>query len=203
MKDIARDRPVVPEDDLLRSVYCSEDCQKASVAQSLSLLIGKDVPLPVEMPGMPPIPKDERAAAQKELVEEWQKSQSSAFLMTAKLAAMQVLAELSKVLGLDAIRMYMPAVCVDGEYTIFDHLERLRFVESAAPEGEHEKLKQVLNTSLPFLDDIHNDERHSNYRAKVVYNSLGISFDGGREDKVCNHAHMCYSGAEYFIVWLQ
>ena len=190
MKDVAKDRPVVPEDDLLRSVYCSEDCQRASNAQSLSLLIGNDVPLPVEMPGMPPIQKDERAAAQKNLADQWFQSQSSAFLMTAKLAAMQVLAELSKVLGLDAIRSQMPEACVNGEYTIFDHLERLRFVESTAPEGEHEKLKGVLNTSLPFLEDIHNDERHSNYRAKVVYNSLGVVFEHGRNDKVCTYVLM-------------
>lgn len=185
MRDIAADRPIVPEDDRLRSVYCSEACQRAADTQSLSLLIGKEVPLPVEMPGMPPIEKDKRSAAQQAFADLWQQSQSSAFLMTAKLAAMQVLAELSKVLQLDAIKSQMPDVCVKGEYTIFDHLERLRFTETPAPQGEHEALKNVLNTSLPFLDDIHNDERHSNYRAKLAYNSLGVAFGDNRSDKAC------------------
>ena len=134
---------------------------------------------------MPPIDKAKRSAAQQKLVDLWQSSQSSEFLMTAKLCAMQLLVELSKVLGLEAIKSQMPESCVNGEYTIFDHMERLHFTETPAPEGEHEVLKNTLTASLPFLDEIHTDERHTSYRAKLSYNSIGIVHGDGRNDKAC------------------
>ena len=63
---------------------------------------------------------------------------------------------------------------------------RLRYVETEVAQQERTFLSNVLASALPGLERLLGDERHDILKRKMRYNSIGITFNGGRDDKVRN-----------------
>lgn len=154
--------------------------------QSQNLLFGDEPPFPANLGlELPTNGEEERQKAQAVFVKHWETTGSSTLMLQARISAMQTIAELAKVIPQAAVlKAELPEVAVDSEYTVNDHLERLRYIDVSLPDGEYEALKNLLHTTLPFLADSHSDERHSTMKGKMAYNAIGICFGGGRNDKV-------------------
>lgn len=64
------------------------------------------------------------------------------------------------------------------EYNLFDHIERLRFLEvrpSVAEEKEIELLKTTLGSRIPGIEEFINEERYLTLKGKLLYNAYGLS----------------------------
>ena len=72
----------------------------------------------------------------------------------------------------------------NDENSDYDHMERLRYVETEATQEEKTLLSDVLASALPGLDRLLGEDRHDILKGKMRYNSIGVSFSGGRDDKV-------------------
>jgi import receptor subunit TOM20 len=71
-------------------------------------------------------------------------------------------------------------------YSFYDHIERLRFLEileTPAEVEEMEALKKVLQSAMEGLEQFVGD-RYALIKGKMAYNSIGVCFSGGRDDKV-------------------
>jgi len=66
----------------------------------------------------------------------------------------------------------------------YDHMERLRYVDTEVTQEEKTLLTDVLASALPGLERLLGDDRHNVLKGKMRYNSIGVGFNGGRDDKV-------------------
>lgn len=80
----------------------------------------------------------------------------------------------------------------NDENSDYDHMERLHYVDTEVTQDETTLLSNVLATALPGLERLLGDDRHDILKGKVRYNSIGISFNGGRDDKVRRHSWMAF-----------
>ncbi|KAH8113219.1 MAS20-domain-containing protein [Phellopilus nigrolimitatus] len=176
---------VAPDSDRLKSVYCSKECQNRSNVQSQDLLFNEKNPLPTEFAiDIPLSTKEARPKAQDAFANYWRSSGSSGLLLVARFVSMQIIAELAKALPQAAgMKAQLPEMCIGGEYSVYDHIERLRFVDVSLPDDEHKTLKDLLLATLPFLEDAHSDERHAVFRGKMAYNAIGVCLAEGRDDE--------------------
>lgn len=80
-------------------------------------------------------------------------------------------------------------------YSLFDHLERLRFIDTEVSEEERLLLAKVLETGLPGIEALLQDDRYASLRSKIRYNIIGVFYETGRDDKVIEfctaHLHSC------------
>lgn len=83
-------------------------------------------------------------------------------------------------------------VPANDENSDYDHMERLRYVDTEVTQEEKTLLSNVLAAALPGLERLLGEDRHEILKGKMRYNSIGVSFNGGRDDKVrhdiCMHA---------------
>lgn len=178
--------PIRPESDRLHSVYCSSDCQTQHKAHSQTLLFTLESPLPAAMaPEMGGMTRENRENAQKAFVEYLVQTKKAAPELVARFVARQVSAETAKMLPREMLPGVAPEpVLTDGgEYSLYDHLERLRYLEVNPADHEARVLKDVLQTALPGLEQFLTEERHATFIGKMSYNSYGVYFGEGREDK--------------------
>ncbi|THH11720.1 hypothetical protein EW145_g459 [Phellinidium pouzarii] len=175
-REVEKDSGISPASDRLGSVYCSEKCQRQCDVQSQDLLFNDKNPLPVEFAiDIPQSAKEARPKTQDAFIDYWRKSGSSGLLLVARLVAMQIISELAKALPQAAsMKAELPEMIVSSEYTVYDRMERLRFVDVAIPENEHKTLQDLIMSTLPFLEDVHTDERHAAFRRKIAYNAIGV-----------------------------
>ncbi|KAG1806501.1 uncharacterized protein HD556DRAFT_1322289 [Suillus plorans] len=178
--------PIRPESDRLHSVYCSSDCQTQHNAHSQTLLFTLESPLPAAIaPEMKGAQREERENAQKAFVEYLIQTKRAAPELVARFVARQVSAETAKMLP----RGILPGVASEpvltdgGEYSLYDHLERLRYLEVNPADHETRVLKDVLQTALPGLEQFLTEDRHATFIGKMSYNSYGVYFGEGRENK--------------------
>lgn len=176
----------MPESDRLGSIYCSETCQTRHGIQSQDLLFSDRSPLPAEIAvDLPQAAVEDRPKTQDALAKFWRESGSSGLLLVARLVALQVIAELAKALPTAGdMKAQLPELSINDQYTVYDHFERLRFIDVDVPEEEFQTLRSLLLATLPFLEDAHTDERHGMFRGKIAYNAIGIYFGEGRDNKV-------------------
>ena len=73
----------------------------------------------------------------------------------------------------------------DGSYSCGDHLERLRFLEGKVSDDEVRLLKSLIAAVLPGAEESIDAEQYAMLVGKMAYNLIGITPDGGRDDKVC------------------
>ncbi|KAG1782985.1 hypothetical protein EV702DRAFT_235764 [Suillus placidus] len=178
--------PIRPESDRLHSVYCSSNCLTQHKAHSQTLLFTLESPLPAAMaPEMGGTLREERENAQKAFVEYLIQTKKAAPELVARFVARQVSAETARMLppGILPGIASEPVLTDGGEYSLYDHLERLRYLEVNPAEHETRVLKDVLQTALPGLEQFLTEDRHATFVGKMSYNSYGVYFGEGRKDK--------------------
>jgi import receptor subunit TOM20 len=165
------------------------DCRLKHKAQSHSLLFSLEPPLPPELsPAIQPmLSTEDRDKAQKAFVKHIQDKSKVVPLLVAKCVARQVASEIQKMLpnASNAAMSNDIPEADEGEYTLHDHIERLRYLEMTAQDEEINLLREVLRNAFPGLEHFVTDERYATLLGKMAYNSYGVCFGGGRNDKVC------------------
>jgi import receptor subunit TOM20 len=174
--------------------YCSKACMIASQNQSHRLLFSSDPPLPAEFP-IPPSPlevREARRAAQIKLVEFLKKEDRASPLLLARFVARQVTAEMQKMVETTPVIKknnvaeddFTDSDGIDHGYGMGDHMERLRYLEIAPDKKEVALLSNVLQLALPGLEGFVLEERYAILSGKMTYNAFGVSYNGGRDDRV-------------------
>jgi import receptor subunit TOM20 len=174
-----------PEDaNSLGSSYCSEECFKTSKAQSTSLLFSLESPLPPELPTVEDIDKGARKNAQAKFVGYVQKEKRAGPLLIARFIARQVAVETAKLAKKEPPEKNNDFTTADGgDYMLVDHMERLRLLEVEPTEEELPLIADVLQKTLPGLEQFVTKERYATLVGKMLYNAIGV---GSRDDKVGN-----------------
>lgn len=170
-------------DDPLQTSYCSKTCQSKARSEFHNLLFGVDSLFPDD-PSTAARSKDakeNRRIAQAKFVESLRSSGRVAPLLVARLISHQATASLgtspSELAATTGER-------ASNEYTLFDHVERLRFLELPTQSEEIKLLSQVLETAMPGLEQFISDEKYTILKGKMAYNVIGICFGNGRNNKV-------------------
>jgi len=142
---------------------------------------------------MPPQDTANREAAQTAFVNYINKNAKAVPLLVARFIARQVANETTKLMPNAGAQLpsELPEA-ESGNYTMYDHIERLRYLEVNAPAEEIKIVSQVLSTALPGLEQFVTEERHATLLGKMAYNSYGVCFGGGRDDKVCFDRELMY-----------
>ncbi|KAH9965901.1 hypothetical protein BC827DRAFT_777388 [Russula dissimulans] len=197
-----------PDGDRLASSFCSKECESQLKAESQTLLFGPEYAIPIELnPNRDPEgdrKREEAQAAYARFVrvrgsgsgsEPESESESKSgggggtqALLVARFVARQVVNETVKLLPKDHPSAVAQAhkeadAGADEGYTLFDHMERVRYLELSGKEAEAEQLRAILKANLPGLEDFVTDERYTVLIGKMAYNAYGISHSGGRDDK--------------------
>ncbi|KAI0314802.1 hypothetical protein OF83DRAFT_1135181 [Amylostereum chailletii] len=185
LREISSDAGIRPEGDKFGAVYCSKECDTKSKAQSQNLLFGAEPPVPLEIGSMmPPEAAATREKAQDDFVKFIKESGRAAPMLVARFIARQVAAEVAKMVPADGDNSTNPAdELSSGDYSLYDHVERLRFLELDLPEGEAKPFREVLQSALPGLEQFVTDERYATLKGKMSYNAYGVTYSGGRDDK--------------------
>lgn len=169
----------------------------ASQNQSHKILFSSDPPLPASFP-VPPSPlevKEARRAAQIKLVEFLKKENRGSPLLVARYVARQVTAELQKMIEATTPGTKKSNNVVENDFTdsdgtdhgygLGDHMERLRYLDTAPDKNGVALLSNVLQLALPGLEGFILEERYAILSGKMTYNAFGVSYNGGRNDRVC------------------
>lgn len=131
----------------------------------------------------------DREAAQAAFVQYINDKAKAVPLLVARFIARQVANETAKMIpGGAAVQAAMSDApeADGGDYTMYDHIERLRYLECDYTEEEVKLLSNVLSTAVPGLEQFVTGDRHATLLGKMAYNSYGICIGGGRDDKVGN-----------------
>lgn len=133
-----------------------------------------------------PSPPDEakqaaRKAAQERLAQYFQEHDKAGIMLVARFLARMVAEETKKLAAAGA-----GAPMAAQEYSLYDHMERLRYLEFSEDQWLEQKeiLSEVLKLSAEGLEEFLKEERYGLLLGKMAYNGVGVTFDAGREDKV-------------------
>jgi import receptor subunit TOM20 len=172
-----------PEDvNALGSSYCSEECFNTSKAQSTSLLFTLESPLPPELPAVEDIDDEARKGAQAKFVEYVKSERRVGPLLIARFIARQVAVETAKLAKKEPPKKVNDFTTADeGDYMLVDHMERLRLLDVEPSEEELPLIADVLQKTLPGLEQFVTKERYATLAGKMSYNAIGV---GSRDDKV-------------------
>ncbi|TCD70436.1 hypothetical protein EIP91_003517 [Steccherinum ochraceum] len=186
LRHIQKGMAIKPEVDRLGSVYCSKDCQVKANVQSQKLLFSTEPYLPPELDAgiVGEQNAEAREKAQSELANFVTSRGKSTPLLAARFVARQVALETVKMIPGQSDHAALPKVCEEGnDYGLYDHIERLRFVEATVDENEVNMLREVFKTALPGLETAVNEEQYNLWKGKMLYNVFGVCYNGGRDDK--------------------
>ncbi len=153
----------------------------------------------MELP--PPEALELRRKAQTEYVEHLKKSGKAGPLLVGRFVARQINAETLRLIpGVNAEKpSYIDS---DGDdYGLGDHMERLKYIDVPTVPEDHSLLANVLGAAVPDLNQFITDERMAILLGKMAYNAYGVSFGGGREDKVLDYgaSFLFKSGLWFFV----
>ncbi|KAF9651125.1 hypothetical protein BDM02DRAFT_3111157 [Thelephora ganbajun] len=182
LRSVDLENVVIPQVDRFNSVYCSTDCETRSKHQSQNLLFGRESVLPpalLPMEGIPGVAEN-RNAAQAAFADYLKSNVKSLPLLVARFAARQVDAEINKMIP---PKTRTDDALANDENSDYDHMERLRYVDTEVTQEEKTLLSNVLAAALPGLERLLGDDRHDILKGKMRYNSIGVSFNGGRDGK--------------------
>ncbi|KAH9938334.1 MAS20-domain-containing protein [Fomitopsis serialis] len=186
LRSIQKDFAIRPDSDRLGSVYCSKECQVKSKIQSHNLLFGLESVLPPELDlGQSVLAKPARDEAQTKFTEYVKAQGRSIPLLSARFVARQIAIETAKMVPNKsaALAEEIADASIGGtDYSLYDHMERLRFVDGKASEEETKLLCAVLGAALPGLEQSVTEERLATYQGKLAYNAIGVCYSGGRDD---------------------
>ncbi|KAG8898268.1 hypothetical protein FRC01_010972, partial [Tulasnella sp. 417] len=176
--------PVKPESpDALGSVYCSTECRDLASNQHHMLLFGST--LTGVLQSLNTSPPDEakqeaRKASQEKLANYFRENGKSGILLVARFLARMVAEETKKLAAPGG-----GGLSSGQEYSLYDHVERLRYLEFSEDQWGEQKelLSEVLQLSADGLEEFLKDERYGLLLGKMAYNGVGVVFDAGRDDK--------------------
>jgi import receptor subunit TOM20 len=188
LRAIEKHMAIRPDSDRFDSVYCSKDCQIKAKTYSQGFLFTLDSALPEHMAtAMPSASAEARDSAQAAFAEYLKQTGKAAPELVARFIARQVSVETAKMIPPHLLPTPLanadPVLTDGGDYTLYDHLERLRYLEVTGPAEETKLLKDVLQLALPGLEQFVTDERHALYLGGMSYNAFGVCYGGGRNDK--------------------
>ncbi len=186
LRPVEKGLAICLESDPLKAVYCSKKCQMQSRTQSHNALFGEEaiVSDDVDAELSTHIERESRGQAQTEFVEQWTSTSSSSSMLVARLVVLQIIAELAKQLKSgEGLKKDLPEIATNLDRSVYDHFERLRFLDRVIPDGEFEAFKKLLSQTFPDFADSYSDERHALFKGKMAYNAIGVCFGGGRSDK--------------------
>jgi mitochondrial import receptor subunit TOM20 len=191
------DAALKPDGDRLESAFCSEACETKLKSESQTLLFGPEYAIPAELN---PNQGDSDTAkkledAQAALARFVRESGGTQVILVARFIARQVINETVKLLPPGHPSIPPPTErneWTEHGYTLFDHMERVRFLELSGKEYEAEHLRAILKANLQGLEDFVTDERYTVLTGKMAYNAYGVSFSGGRDDKVRGRLSFLY-----------
>jgi len=201
LRSVDPENVVIPPVDRFNSVYCSTDCETRSKHQSQNLLFGRESVLPPALLPLAGIPgaTENRNAAQTAFTDYLKSDKRTLPFLVARFAARQggsrlirhaapprltsstVDAEINKMIPSE---MRVGEAPTNDENSDYDHMERLRYVDTEVTEEERTLLSNVLAAALPGLERLLGDDRHDILKGKMRYNAIGVSFNGGRDGKV-------------------
>ncbi len=171
-------------------MFCSKACQLTATSNYHSLLFGNS-PFSVGQDVGPSTleAKKKREAAQNALARYVKESGKVSPLIVARCTARSIIEQMNKLTpGSVSVTLDLPEAgktLVGNEYSFTEHLERLRYLEIVpTPTDEAKLVRDIFNAAVPGLEDFLQDERYSVMKGKVLYNAIGVSFEGGRLDKV-------------------
>ena len=192
LRQINEGTALKPDGDRLGSAFCSKECETKLKADSQLLLFGPEYAIPIELnPNQDSEDAKKREDTQIAFSRFVQESGKTRATLVARFIAKQVINETMKLLPPNhpSNPTTPPQAAADNEwttngYTLFDHMERVRFLELSKKEGEAEQLRSIMKANLPGLEEFVTDERYTVLIGKMAYNAYGISPSGGRDDKV-------------------
>ncbi|KAH7916790.1 hypothetical protein BJ138DRAFT_1131771 [Hygrophoropsis aurantiaca] len=183
-REIQDDTAIRPDSDRLNSVYCSKDCQIKYKSYSHTLLFTLESAVPADLSTDVSAPaKEERDYAQQAFADYLKRTGKAAPILVARFLARQVGTETAKMSRGIVLPNMEPTLTDGGDYTLYDHVERLRYLEVTSPEEEVKLFRDVLQTALPGLEQFVTEERHATFLGKMAYNMYGVTFGNGRDDK--------------------
>ena len=151
-------------------------------------MFGLDAVLPPELDqGQSELTKPARDEVQKKFADYIKEQGRSVLTLSARFVARQVAIETAKMAPNKSgvLAQELEEAQIGGtDYSLYDHMERLRFTEGKVSEEETKLLCSVLGAALPGLEQSVTDERLATYQGKMAYNAIGICYNGGRDDKV-------------------
>ncbi|KAF9428000.1 hypothetical protein BGZ94_003637 [Podila epigama] len=149
MKQIVEEASKVPCENCTKVVFCSETCQKAASNEFHNVLCTKD---------------SEDVTSPERALLEYSKANNRKYPeMLAKFLAKMVHEE---------------TLNSGEEYNLFDHIERLRYLEIRPTEEEKTEialLKVALGSKIPGIEEFINEERYLTLKGKLLYNAYGVS----------------------------
>ncbi|KAG0033996.1 hypothetical protein BGZ81_006508 [Podila clonocystis] len=149
MKQIVGEESKVPCSTCTKVVFCSETCEKSAATEFHTVLCTKDT---------------EDASSPERALFDYSKDSNRKYPeMLAKFLAKMVHEE---------------TLNTGEEYNLFDHIERLRYLEirpSEAEEKEIALLKAALGAKIPGIEEFINEERYLTLKGKLLYNAYGLS----------------------------
>ncbi|KAH9927200.1 MAS20-domain-containing protein [Epithele typhae] len=169
-----------PSMDTYNVAFCSQTCRAKAHRQWYNFLHGSD-------PILPPSLRKARTAYATWLNGADDKPPvKRAHVLAGRFLAKQVALETGKLLpgGAADLEAELHRIA-DGKdrYGVGDHMERLRFLEGSVTDQEVDVLKNVLASALPGFENAMETGRHAMLIGKLSYNAIGITPDGGRDDK--------------------
>ncbi|EMD40854.1 hypothetical protein CERSUDRAFT_103234 [Gelatoporia subvermispora B] len=176
--------PTRPDTDSLDAAYCSRTCYIRSKMQSENLLFGLDPVLPEGADnGLGALTQEDRKKAQTEFVDYVKSKGKLMLLLVGRLIARTIACETLKLNPAEPVADYTNHGLVEKTYSIFDHMQRLRFVEGKVTQDERKLLAAVMASALPGVSDIVTDERLATDVGRMSYNVIGVCPASGREDR--------------------
>ncbi|KLO18058.1 MAS20-domain-containing protein [Schizopora paradoxa] len=186
LRPVEKGLAIVLESDPLKAVYCSKKCQVQSRTQYHNALFGQDAVVSDEIDAelSTRVEQEVRKEAQAEFVKQWTSTGNSSSMIVARLVILQIIAELAKQLKVaEGLKKDLPEVAISLDRSVYDHFERLRFLDIVVPDGEYVAFRELLAQTFPDLAETYSEERHALFRGKMAYNAIGVCFGGGRTDR--------------------
>lgn len=157
-------------------MFCSQQCNLRLKLQTDNFLFGEGPALPLGIDNEPSSEaKADRKEAQEAFIELWNDSKKTEMILVARLTALQINAEVIKAIpNADSLRTEFPQTCFFGDYSVSDHMERLRYIDQESPKTELRAMQHLLAMTMPSLAASHTDERYNIMKGKIAYNRIGI-----------------------------
>ncbi|CAG8605094.1 5594_t:CDS:10 [Ambispora leptoticha] len=181
-----KEKTIEDEEDLFQPVYCSEKCRNTAAVEYSTILFKKSTTSHTD--------KESR------LVDLIKGDNVKYPLMIARFFARMVYEETEKV-----------AHKIEDDYSTFDHIEKLRYLELPATQRELreiEILKSLLASKVPGIEEFISEERYMMLKGKLLYNSYGIntakeynkSINESKEEIMRSSSNSQITGAGFYHV---